>query len=39
MTHLYENLDKELDKKLDKNHQKEFVSPCMRLNFGTICAK
>lgn len=39
MTHLYENLDKELDKKLDKNHRKEFVSPCMRLNFGTIYAK
>lgn len=39
MTHLYENLDEKLDEKLDKNHQKEFISPYVRLNFWTICAK
>ena len=39
MAHLYEYLNEDLDEKLDKNHQKEFLSPCMRLNFRTICAK
>ena len=39
MAHLYEYLNEDLDEKLDKNHQKEFVSLCMRLNCGTICAK
>ena len=39
MTHLYENLDEKLDENLDKIHQKEFLSPCMRLNFWTIYAK
>ena len=39
MTHLYEYLNEDLDENLDKIHQKEFVSLCMRLNFGTIYAK